>query len=619
MRKILVRCLPCLIFLIAANQAFSQTARFSGVVTDPQNAAVPGAQIQVVNKESTVALETKTDGAGSYSVPYLTAGHYRVLVQAPGFNQIVNDDILLGVGQALVLNIQLTVGSTQSTVNVQGGGGAAEVQTENAEISGTITGKEVTSIGLNGRNFTQFIDLVPGVSNQTQQDEARVGLAGSVSYSVNGGRTEYNSFQVDGSETLNVGINKNHSSLIVTPSIDAIQEIKVLTSNYGAMYPSTGNGTTLVTTKSGSDHFHGNLYEFFRNEIFNSKGYFDVTNGAPLYRRSDFGGTIGGPVLIPHFYDGRGKTHFFFSEEVRIEKDPYAYRQAVPSLAERNGDFSDVCPGSDCPTRATVGPYYLQGVGLSGSGALNRNALAILGTGIIPAANATTGCTSTVGSCYNGEVSLPTTWREELFRIDHTINSKMQASFRYIHDDWSETTPVPEYGFIQNNFPTIQNRLYGPGLSLVARLTNTLSTTFFNEFVAGYTNSHITLNDVAGTNVNIQRPVALDAPCGPNSSGGYQCPIGTIFNNGNSGLNGVAKLPGIVIGGNNAAYGGTGFSVDPSYMPWDHTNPTYSFADNLTKIVGRHNFQFGAQWIVFSAQSNEWADRGLHWRTLKGL
>ncbi len=169
-------------------------------------------------------------------------------------------------------------------------------------------------------------------------------MLGSVAYSVNGGRTEYNSFQVDGSETLNVGINKDHSTLLVYPSVDAIQEIKVLTSNYGAQYPSTGNATTLVTTKSGTNAFHGNVYEFVRNEDLNAKGYFDVTNGPPLYRRNDFGGTIGGPVLIPHIYSGKDKTFFFFSEEARLEKSPTAFRQAVPSLAERGGDFSDVCP-----------------------------------------------------------------------------------------------------------------------------------------------------------------------------------------------------------------------------------------------------------------------------------
>ncbi len=135
-----------------------------------------------------------------------------------------------------------------------------------------MTEKEVSTLQLNGRNFTQLIALAPGVSNQTQQDEAKVGLAGSVAFSVNGGRTEYNSFLVDGSETLNVGINKDHSSLIVTPSIDAIAEIKILTSNYGAMYPSNGDGMTLVTTKSGTDMYHGSVYEFFAQRGLECQG-----------------------------------------------------------------------------------------------------------------------------------------------------------------------------------------------------------------------------------------------------------------------------------------------------------------------------------------------------------
>jgi hypothetical protein len=103
----------------------------------------------------------------------------------------------------------------------------------------------------------------------------------------------------------------------VTPSIDSIEEVKVLTSNYGAKYPSSGSGTTRITTKSGTDKYHGSAYEFLRNEMFNAKGYFDVTNGAPLYRRQDLGGTFGGPLSIPHLYDGTEKTHFFFSEDVR--------------------------------------------------------------------------------------------------------------------------------------------------------------------------------------------------------------------------------------------------------------------------------------------------------------
>ena len=333
--------LPLICFLTFA--AHAQNARFYGQVADAQSAAIPGAKVDITNQDTGAQLHAVSDDTGAYSVPNLTAGHYRVQAQFTGF-QPFSKDVSLGMGEGMQFNIQLTVEGAQTTVNVQASSELTQVHLENSEVSGTITGKEVTGIQLNGRNFSQLIALAPGVSNQTQQDEAKVGPAGSVSFSVNGGRTEYNSFQVDGSETLNVGINRDHTSLIVTPSIDAIQEIKVLTSNYGAQYPSTGNGTTIVTTKSGTDSFHGSIYEFFRNAALNAKGYFDVGSKAPQYNRNDYGGTIGGPVIIPHLYDGKGKTHFFFSEEVRQEKTPTAYRQAVPSLAERNGDFSDVCP-----------------------------------------------------------------------------------------------------------------------------------------------------------------------------------------------------------------------------------------------------------------------------------
>ncbi|HEX3437460.1 MAG TPA: carboxypeptidase regulatory-like domain-containing protein [Pseudacidobacterium sp.] len=585
----------------------AQTARFAGQVTDPQNAAIPGATVQVINQESLVKITTKTDSAGNYVVPYLTAGKYQVIVRAEGFSQSVSKDLSLGGGQVLVYNVQLTVSATQSTVNVEGGAASvAEVNTQTAEIAGTITGKEVTGLQLNGRNFTQLIALVPGVSNQTQQDEARVGLRGSVSYSVNGGRTEYNSFLVDGSEMINVGMHKDNTSLIVTPSIDAIQEIKVLTSNYGAMYPSAGNGTTIVTTKSGTDQFHGEVYEFLRNEDLNAKGYFDVGNGAPLYRRNDFGGTIGGPFILPKIYNGTGRTHFFFSEEARIEKDPYAYRQAVPSLAERTGDFSDVCPyappGQSVSIDAAKYPDCPNQTGKGSSGGtfpgnimppVSNFATTMMNAGILPNPNSYTGCNSTIGSCYLGEVSLPTYWREELFRVDHSITDTWQTSFRYIHDEWDTTVPIPQYGVVQNSFPTIRNRLYGPGLSLEARITTTISPAVLNEFIASYTDQLVTLKDIAGTAVTLARPALLDAaPCYPNPDS--TCGLGYIFNNGFGG-----KLPGLVISGNNNAYGGTGFEVDPSYMPWKHKNPIYSVADNISKTVNKHNLQFGGQWIFF--------------------
>ncbi len=237
---------------------------------------------------------------------------------------------------------------------------ATTVETDTASISTTLGQQEITGYGLNGRNFSQLITMAPGVSNQTGQDEAKVGVAGSAKFSVNGGRVEYNTFAVDGSDVLNTSINASRGQgepLMVYPSIDAIQDMKVLTADYSALYGKSASGSVLVTTKSGSDKFHGNFYGFIRNEMFNARNYFDQpaptplgytgkpTYRTPLYRRLDFGATIGGPLFIPHLYNtNKNKTFFFFSEEIRREKTPVDYNQAVPTMAERSGDFSDVCP-----------------------------------------------------------------------------------------------------------------------------------------------------------------------------------------------------------------------------------------------------------------------------------
>ena len=607
MLRFIVQVSICVLILSAALLAHGQTARFSGQVTDPQNAAIPNAEVHVYNLDTSNRTDAKADSNGNYVVPYLTAGRYRVEVTAPGFNTVISDNLLLAIGQVHILDVQLGVQSTQTNVTVEGGAPAvSQINTENAEVSGTITGKEVAELQLNGRNFSQLIALAPGVSNQTSQDEARVGMAGSVSYSVNGGRVEYNSFQVDGSEILNVGINKDHTSLIVTPSIDAIQEIKILTSNYGAMYPSSGNGTTLITTKSGTDKYHGSVYEFLRNERFNAKGYFDVTNGAPFYRRNDFGGTIGGPLSIPHLYDGKEKTHFFFSEEVRMETDPYPYRQAVPSLAERIGDFSDLCPSvapggyksfnpykndhPDCPAAEKFGPASSPPANTYTDNfvPVSPVATALLSNGLIPVPDSTTGCTP-IGSCYLAEASLPTFYREELVRVDHTLTSKEYLTFRYIHDKWNETTPVPQYATTQNTFPTIRNNFEGPGTSVVARLDSQLSAKLSNELAFSYTSSNVSLNNVAAPGVHLDRPDALSG-------------LGYIFNNAKYG-----KMPGIVIGGTNAAYGGNGFSADPGYtsMPWTHSNPDYGITDNVEKMLGAHSLKAGVQFIFFNrSQTN---------------
>ncbi len=592
----------------------------TGVVTDPSGAVIPGANVSVTGPSGTKA--TTSAANGHYAVIGLTPGTYKLKVNAPNFAPF-ETDLTLTAGQVIELPAGLMPPSARENVDVTAGG-PAQVETGASNIEGTITEKEVISTGLNGRNFTQLIALAPGVSNQTGQDEAKVGVAGSVKYSVNGGRVEYNNFDVDGSDVLNAGLNGAESTLMVYPSLDAIKEVKVLTSNYGAQYGRTASGTVLVTTKSGTAQFHGGAYDFLRNEAFNARNFFDPPGKAPLYRRQDFGFTLGGPLGFYH--SQKKKAFFFWSEEFRLENSPLGpgnepgdFNQAVPTVAERGGDFSDVCPFvfpgqtatffrvqyPDCPARvsAGVGQYATFFGNLAGNtsssstmAALDPNSVTLMNA-LIPAPNASTGCNSTLSGqtnvtnnqlyqpCYVAAVSPPTYWREELGRVDYNFTDKISAAFRYIHDAWNTTTTVPQWGYLQTasvhseNFPSVENKFDGPGVSMVARLTATTNT-MVNELVASYVDSHITLTDQTGPVGNLSLTVPRD------NTGG----IGYIFNNGFGG-----KLPGIVVGGTNGVYGGNGFAVDTAYMPWEHTNPTYSLADNVSRAIKTHTLQFGVQ------------------------
>ncbi len=629
------------------NQAAAQTGSIVGTAMDQSSAVITGAVITAMDSAGQASNAT-SDERGEYLIVGLAPGKYKLMASAPGFADLTKEGIIVKAGAKERVDITMMPATVATKVEVTAGG-AAVVEQENAQIAGIVTNKEVITFALNGRNFTQLIALAPGVSNQTGQDEALVGIKGSVNYSVNGGRVEYNTYDVDGGDILNASINGNHSSLIVYPSVDATNELQVLTSNYGAQYGRSASGTILATTKSGGSSFHGDGYFFARNNHLNARNFFDETKSAPLYQKYEPGGTFGGPIYIPgHYNVNKNKTFFFVSEEYRHDKDPIEFNQAVPSLAERdcrNGpnpspfclnptgnevppgatrfaDFSDVCPSitagtsdvdpggaalftrakyPDCPGQPTSAGTFQTFEG--NLVPVDARSAAILDTNLIPLPNSTTGCNSTIGSCYDATVSPLTTWWENLFRIDQEFSPTQKFYFRFIHDAWSTDVPYVQWGYVHNSFPTVQNHFVGPGLSLVAHYTATIKSRLVNDLVMAYTTDHINLTDLAGpgvTNNSLTRPSILDnAACNtalPLSSS-QTCGLGYIFN-GNNG-----KIPGIVIGGNNAAYGGEGFSVDPGYLPWHHSNPTYSPRDDATLALGKHTLQFGVLFII--AQRNE--------------
>ena len=545
------------------------TGYISGTVVDKSGAAVVGAEVVLSNAAGSLTRTTTSNADGAYVISGLPGDTYNLVVTAQGFQKFSVQKIVLNVAEKARIDVQLTVGAITQTVEVTGEA-IAEVETTSSDLTSTITGKQIDNLVLNGRNFTQLVNLAPGVVTQTGQDDAKVGVYGNVAYSMNGGRTEYNNWELDGGDNMDNGSN---ATLNVYPNPEAIAEFKVLTSNYGAQYGRNGSGTVEVETKSGTSSFHGSAFEYLRNDFFNAKSWregADPTAKKAPYKKHDFGYTIGGPVFIPNHYNvDKKKTFFFFSEEWRREKNPHTTGAVnVPSDAERTGNFSDLCPGSDCPINPATGSRFP-----GDTVTIDPVGQALLAH--IP--KATPGLTNNGFPAVVQTVSLPETWREELVRIDHNITDNYRLTFRYIHDSWQTQTENPLWGN-GSSFEDINTEFVGPGTSFVARLNANISPTLLNEFVASYTADHIFLT-------------ALHNPPLPSPF-----PMGLLFNNGQGG-----KLPSFTLA-SNVAYGG-GFNADTGYFPWNNANPVYTYRDNVTKIVRTHTMQFGV-YMAF-AQKNE--------------
>jgi hypothetical protein len=567
------------------------TGYISGTVTDKSGAAVVGAEVVVADVGGNQTHTTSTNTDGVYVVAGLPGGSYDIIVAAKGFQKYQAKGVKLDVAQKIRVDVTLAVGLLTQTVEVTGES-VAQVETSSSSIGATITGKQIDQLMLNGRNFTQLATTAPGVVNQTNQDEGRVGVYGNVAYAINGGRTEYNNWELDGGDNMDNGSN---ATLNVYPNVEAIAEFKVLTSNYGAQYGRNGSGTIEVETKSGTQSFHGSAFEYLRNDFFNANEWINNATGVkrPPYKKHDFGYTIGGPIYIPNHYNSdKKKTFFFFSEEWRREKNPASIQpQNVPSTAERSGNFSDLCPtltGGQTTTTFTR-KNFPDCPAASGSGGTfttfpnNTVTPTAVGTALLALVpQQTPGLTSGVFPAFAQTVSTPTSWREELIRVDHNLTDNYRLTFRYIHDTWSTIVPNPLWGNGTSDFENIQTNFVGPGTSFVARLNANITPTLLNEFVASYTADHIFLNA-------LNNPPPLPAGA-----------MGSIFNNGFGG-----KLPSISLSGNTAYSGGANgvLAQDTGYFPWNNANPTYTYRDNLTKILGTHNFQMGA-YIVF-AQKNE--------------
>jgi hypothetical protein len=561
------------------------TGSITGTVTDTTDAVVSHAKVVISNNERGIHRTTVSNSSGDYLVQGLGEGAYTVRVSEPGFAEYLASNILIRVGQNVRVNAKLVIGKQSQEVTVEGSN-AGVVETQSSELSTTVTSKQISQLELNGRSFVQLIELSPGVSNQTGQSEGTTGPNGSVSYSINGGRTEYNNWEIDGGDVMDSG---SMSNLNVFPNVDALDQVQVLTSSYDAQYGRSGSGTVEAVTKSGTNHFHGEAFEYLRNQFFNAKNFFNPQGqriGA--YKKHDFGFTLGGPII-------RDKLFFFYSEEIRRESVPGFYNTPVPTTAERAGDFTALCPASGASFSRTPGdsnyypdcPAYAPDAAGDGGyvGFPNNNLSSYIDQTnagaflpYIPVPNSTDQNSNL--PYFREAAGAPYTSHEELFKIDYNISQKLHLSYRYIHD-YDVVTYQTSTPWAQSNLPGIPGHELYPGVSMVANLEWTISPTLTNEAMVGYGANHISITNTTN---------AAATPAGLTMTG--------LFNNGFGG-----KIPSFNINGGES-FGDLNQDAGP--VPFYNSNPTYTYRDTVTKLLHAHNLKAG---FYFTAdQKNEDAE-----------
>lgn len=316
---------------VAAQDA---TGRIIGVVTDPTGSVVPKAKVTVTNVDTGINNETTSSNDGTYQVLLLPIGMYRVTAEAPGFRKVVTSPEKLDINQSLKVDIRLEVGSTAETVQVEAN--ATGVETVNATLGHSVTATQIVNAPLNGRNTLDLALLQPGVIPNLGTNGTPVANAG---FSVAGSRGDSVTYLLDG------GVNNNllNNLVVYNPNPDAVEEFRILTSNYTAEYGRSGGGIVSVVTKSGTNSLHGSAYDYVRNDKFNANRFFNNANRLPrdILKRNQFGATAGGPIIIPKLVNGKDRFFWFFSYQGQRQAQlTTTSKITVFTPAELNGDFS---------------------------------------------------------------------------------------------------------------------------------------------------------------------------------------------------------------------------------------------------------------------------------------
>src|SRR6266446_1880704 len=446
-------------------RAQSTNGSITGRVTDPSKAVIVDAKVAAISVDTNVHYEGATNSSGEYYLTNLPPGSYRIEIEKTGFQKLIKPDVMLHVQDALELNFQMTLGSASESITVEAG--APMVNTESAVVSTVVDRTFVDNLPLNGRSFQTLIMLTPGVVlTQTAYDDQG-------QFSINGHRADANYFTVDG-VSANFGVTGfgplaqtaggalpalsvqgGTNSLV---SVDAMQEFRVQTSSIAPEFGRTPGGQVSIVTRSGTNDFHGTLFEYFRNDVLDANDWFNgYTNNPPIQkaeeRQNDFGGVFGGPII-------KDKTFFFFSYEGLRLRQPSTQETVVPDNASRQ------------QAPATIQPY------------LNA----------YPAANGPELGAGTAQS--SGSYSNPSSLNAYSIRVDHAINSNLSLFGRYNYSPSNSNVRDPFKALSTTELLSTAVHTFTVGLtdSITPRISNEVRANYSNDRV----DSRFTLDGFGG-------------------------------------------------------------------------------------------------------------------------
>ena len=532
------------------------TGSIVGAVTDQAGAVVSGAEVTATNPSTGDSRSAKTNASGDYSITELPAGSYDITIKQANFKEYVSKGVQLFVSSTTTVNAMLTVGSTSEQMTVEAN--AVQVETATGAVGNVVEGNQVRELPLNGRSFAQLTQLMPGVSPASNFDSKHKGLEAGVDFSVNGNNTTGNVFLVDGVNNNDIGSNR---TILIYPSIDAIQEFKILRNSYGPEFGQAMGAVINIVTKGGTNQFHGSAYYFGRNDALNATDYFNNLNsiGKDKLRRNDFGYNVGGPVV-------KDKLFFFWSQEWNRELRGAARSAGVPTVAEKNGDFSNlrVVNGQACentptlygvPQTSVPGPF-------SPTGQLLLN--------LFPDPNI-----ANPSDCHhNWSVSLasPIYWREENIRGDYKFGKTWSLFGRFTQDHWNQPAPSTLGYWGDDNYPSVDPSWVQPGYQSTIKLTKLIGNTAVNDFQISYASNRITVSNSS--------PATVEA-----------------INNSYTPIFGFdSKFLGKDMG-YPVFWGGLGNGASDQNLwnmgPWKNNEELYILKDDFSKVHGAHTFKVG--------------------------